>query len=178
MKVFLIIGISLIIATRLVTANILSQPIVQPTMGSLPTPVTYPAFLADQPLDSVVDRWGMYNRECVSYTAWKVQSTFHDMPNWSDYGQTLIPDADNWVTLAQQSNIPVGTTPQVNSVAIAMPGTLIGSDWVAGPVGHSMWVNAVNPDGTILVSQYNLDDDGLYSTMTIPASGLTYIYFN
>jgi surface antigen len=44
-----------------------------------------------------------------------------------------------------------------------------------------MWVEAVNADGSIWISQYNYDFNGHYSEMLVSAgmaSNLTYIYFN
>jgi surface antigen len=43
-----------------------------------------------------------------------------------------------------------------------------------------MWVEAVNSDGSLWVSQYNYDYTGHYSEMAVSASmarNLTYIYF-
>jgi peptidoglycan DL-endopeptidase CwlO len=111
--------------------------------------------------DSLLDSWGMYNRECVSYTAWKVYQTFGYMPYWGGSG-----NANQWPGDAQRAGIPTGSTPRVHSVAI----------WNVGAFGHAMWVEAVNGN-TIYVSQYNYDLAGHYSEMSINGSGLTYIYF-
>jgi surface antigen len=121
----------------------------------------YPAYLDNAYQDSVFDPWGMWNRECVSYTAWKVQQTYGNMPNWAGVG-----NANQWPGDAQQWGIPTGSIPKVHSVAISM----------AGGYGHAMWVEAVNGN-TIYVSQYNFDLAGHYSEMTLNGSGLTYIYF-
>lgn len=117
------------------------------------------------PLDSSLDNWGMYNRECVSYTAWMVYKTYGYMPYWGGEG-----NANQWPSNAIAAGIPVGSTPKVGSVAIYMGG---GTD----PLGHAMWVKSINSDGTITVDQYNLYYDGNFYETTIPASGLTYIYF-
>lgn len=117
-------------------------------------------------LDNTIDNWGMYNRECVSYTAWMVYKTYGYMPYWGGVG-----DANQWPGDAARAGIPTGTTPKVNSVAIYMGGS--GDPW-----GHAMWVKSVNGDGTITVDQYNLYYDGNFYETTIPASGLVYIYFS
>ena len=125
----------------------------------------YPSKYADIPKDAVVDMWGMYNRECVSYTAWKVYQTFGYMPYWGGVG-----NANQWPGNAVRAGIPTGSTPKVNSVAV----------WNVGYYGHVMWVEAVNPDGSIWISQYNYDFNGHYSEMKISAAmaaSLTYIYF-
>jgi surface antigen len=121
----------------------------------------YPAYLDNTPQDWISDPWGMYNRECVSYTAWKVQEAFGNMPNWGGVG-----NANQWPGDAQRDGIPTGSIPRVHSVAISM----------SGGFGHAMWVEAVS-GSTIYVSQYNYDLAGHYSEMSINGSGLIYIYF-
>lgn len=126
----------------------------------------YPAkWDAPVPQDSLVDSWGMYNRECVSYTAWKVYSTYGHMPYWGGVG-----NANQWPGNARRAGIPTSSTPRAGSVAI----------WNVGVYGHAMWVEAVNPDGSLWISQYNYDYNGHYSEMAISASmarNLTYLYF-
>lgn len=127
----------------------------------------YPALYDNAAQDSLVDRWGMYNRECVSYTAWKVYQTYGYMPYWGGQG-----NANEWPGDAVRAGIPTSHTPREQSVAI----------WNVGYYGHAMWVEAVNPsDGSLWVSQYNYDFNGHYSEMRVSASmaaNLTYIYFN
>jgi surface antigen len=108
----------------------------------------------------------MYNRECVSYTAWKVYSTYGYMPYWGGVG-----NANQWPGNAARAGIPTSSTPRVGSVAV----------WNVGYYGHVMWVEAVNADGSIWISQYNYDFNGRYSEMYVSAgmaSNLTYIYFD
>ncbi|HSX18294.1 MAG TPA: CHAP domain-containing protein [Candidatus Saccharimonadales bacterium] len=121
----------------------------------------YPAYLDNAYQDSLIDPWGMLNRECVSYTAWKVQQTYGYMPYWGGVG-----NANQWPSDAQSAGIPTGSVPRVHSVAISM----------GGAYGHAMWVEAVNGN-MIYVSQYNYDLAGHYSEMYINGSGLIYIYF-
>ncbi len=125
----------------------------------------YPAYLDNAGQDTLIDPWGMYNRECVSYTAWKVRQAYGYMPYWGGRG-----NANQWPGDAAAAGIPTGHTPQANSVAI----------WNVGAFGHAMWVEAVNSDGSIYVSQYNYDYNGHYSEMYVSASqarSFTYIYF-
>ncbi len=112
--------------------------------------------------DSLLDSWGMYNRECVSYAAWKVHQTYGMMPYWGGIG-----NANEWVRNAKTASIPISATPRVHSVAISM----------RGYYGHAMWVEAVKGN-MIYVSQYNYDLRGHYSEMWVKDSDLTYIYFN
>lgn len=135
--------------------------------GSYPATASGPIgpWGCDYPLDSSLDNWGMDNRECVSYTAWMVYSTYGYMPYWGGSG-----NANEWPSDAAAAGIPTGSTPEVNSVAIYMGGS-------GDPYGHAMWVKSVNSDGTITVDQYNLYYDGNFYETTIPSSGLVYIYF-
>lgn len=123
----------------------------------------YPAYLDNARQDSLIDPWGMYNRECVSYTAWKVYEAYGHMPYWGGHG-----NANQWPASAVADGISTGSTPRAGSVAISMNGYY----------GHSMWVEYVYGNGQIRVSQYNYELAGRYSEMTISGSGLTYIYFN
>jgi surface antigen len=125
----------------------------------------YPANLNNAGQDTVIDPWGMYNRECVSYTAWKVYEAYGYMPYWGGRG-----NANQWPGDARAAGIPTSSTPKAGTVAI----------WNVGAYGHAMWVEAVNGDGSLWVSQYNYDYNGHYSEMSVSASmarQLTYIYF-
>ncbi len=134
--------------------------------GAIPPPSSgnggYPAVWANAPMDSLVDSWGMYNRECVSYVAYKIHASGRHMPYWGGRG-----NANQWPGNAQAAGIPTGSTPRAGAAAVSY----------GGPYGHIMYVEAVNGDGTITVSDYNLGVDGLYRHYSRSASGLTYIYF-
>jgi len=121
----------------------------------------YPTMWANAPQDSLVDSWGMYNRECVSYAAWKVFQSGRNMPYWGGSG-----NANQWPGNARAAGIKVSNTPKVGAVAISS----------AGYYGHAMYVEAVS-GGQIYVSQYNYEVQGRYSEMWVSASGLQYIYF-
>lgn len=125
----------------------------------------YPSRWDNAGQDTLIDSWGMYNRECVSYTAWKVYETYGYMPYWGGVG-----NANQWPGNARAAGIPTSSTPRAQTVAI----------WNVGYYGHAMWVEAVNGDGSLWVSQYNYDYTGHYSEMYVSASmarSLTYIYF-
>jgi surface antigen len=121
----------------------------------------YPAKWDNVAQDSRLDSWGMYNRECVSYAAWKVYQTYGNMPYWGGVG-----NANQWVRDARSAGIPTGKSPVVHSVAISMQGYY----------GHAMWVEKVS-GSMIYVSQYNYDLRGHYSEMWVNGSAFTYIYF-
>lgn len=126
----------------------------------------YPSVWAYAPQDSLVDSWGMYNRECVSYAAWKEASYGKYVP----YG---LGNAADWARNAASYGIPVSSTPAVGTIA----------QWDANaglsPLGHVAYVEAVNSDGSIEVSQYNFVE-GQFSRMHVPSydvARLNFIYF-
>jgi peptidoglycan DL-endopeptidase CwlO len=121
----------------------------------------YPGRWCNAEQDTIVDSWGMFNRECVSYTAFKVAASGRYMPYWGGRG-----NAKQWPGNASGAGIPVDGNPRAGDVAISM----------AGPYGHAMYVESVS-GGNINVSQYNYGNNGEYSTMTISASGLYFIHF-
>ncbi len=112
--------------------------------------------------NSMSDPWGMYKRQCVSYTAWKVASTGRYMPYWGGRG-----NANEWDDNARAAGIPVSSTPRVGDVAISNRGSY----------GHAMYVEAVHGNGTITVSQYNASWDGRYSVAQRATTGLVFIHF-
>lgn len=123
----------------------------------------YPGKWCNIPQDSVIDDWGMYNRECVSYTAFKVAISGRSMPYWGGRG-----NANQWDDDARADGIPVDNNPTPGAVAISN----------AGAYGHAMYVESVNGDGTFNLSQYNASLDGRYSTRSgVSPSGLVFIHF-
>lgn len=130
--------------------------------GSSPGP--WGAWGCNYPLDHSVDTWGMFNRQCVSYTAFKVAASGRTMPKW---GLMHSANANDWDDLARSYRIPVDRNPRAGDVAISN----------SGYYGHAMYVEHVYGDGTILISQYNAGWDGRYSTNRISASGLEFIHF-
>lgn len=123
----------------------------------------YPQNWCNAPMDSIVDTWGMYNRECVSWTAYRVAASGRYMPYWGGRG-----NANQWDDNAIASGIPVDRSPQVGDVAISN----------SGYYGHSMYVEAVNDDGSIAVSQFNHDWNGTYSFVPkMPIGNLVFIHF-
>lgn len=128
---------------------------------------TYPNKWRNAPQDSMVDNWGMYNRECVSYTAWKVHESGRYMPYWGGRG-----NANQWDDNARRAGIPVDGNPKVGDVAVKN----------SGPYGHVMYVEHVYSDGSIYISQYNAQLNGTYSEAIISADsvrsmGLVFIHF-
>mgnify|MGYP001248208830 CR=1 FL=1 len=128
--------------------------------GSAPGP--WGVWGCNYPLDYSIDSWGMYNRECVSYTAFKVAASGRYMPYWGGRG-----NANRWDDNAIAAGIPVDGNPRVGDVAISN----------AGFYGHAMYVEHVYDDGRILVSQYNASWTGTYSEAVINKGSLVFIHF-
>ncbi len=127
----------------------------------------YPNVWANAGQDTLVDDWGMFNRECVSYTAFKVHQDYlagkntHDMPWWGGVG-----NAKQWPGDARNAGIAVDSTPKAGSIAIS----------TAGFYGHAMYVEAVNGN-EIYVQQYNQQLNGQYSEGWRYTTGLVFIHF-
>ena len=112
------------------------------------------------------DPLGYGCRQCVSYTAHKVGQRTGNYPRY--WG-----NANMWPASARSAGYKTGSTPRANSVGIIM----------AGQFGHSAWIESVNSDGTLTISQYNFYNAGgpgwgNYSKMKVPASAYdVFIYF-
>jgi surface antigen len=105
----------------------------------------------------------MYQRQCVSYTAWKVSASGRTCPTGADAATptsgttTPVPPASRQTPTHAPATSPSRT---------------------AGTYGHAMYVEGVNSDGSINISQYNAAWTGQYSTATIMPSGLVFIHFH
>ncbi|MBR1801755.1 CHAP domain-containing protein [Candidatus Saccharibacteria bacterium] len=112
--------------------------------------------------------YGGYVCQCVSYTGWKV---------FERYGIRISAwgNANQWHNTARRLGYTVDHTPEAGSVAISTSGA-----W-----GHAMWVEGVNPNGTINLSEYN----NSYSSAShkagdfgyrigVSTSGLWFIHFS
>ena len=113
------------------------------------------------------DQWGMYICECVSYTAWKVYSTYGYMPYWGGRG-----NAKQWIGNARAAGYKVSSIPKPGTVGIS----------TGGAYGHAVWVEAVS--GTrVYISQYNYRNaatgyqPGQYSEQWVDQGMYQYIYF-
>ena len=88
---------------------------------------------------------------------WYVKNRRADLPN-------NLGNADTWYYRAQAQGIPVGSAPRVGAVAQSRGGM------------HVAYVESVNGDGTVTVSEMNVRGLGVVSTRTAPASNYLYIY--
>lgn len=123
------------------------------------------------------DPWGLYFRECTSFAAWRinVQMGYKEGQPYpftvGTQGIGLFGDGGRWgETLG--SKYPVDMTPKVGAVAWWGP-------WFSSPststeeYGHVGIVGAVNPDGTVVIEEYNWGYNHNYHTRTIPAGDVS-----
>lgn len=124
----------------------------------------YPDKWANYPQNSRVDDWGMYNRQCTSYAAYKVWYHYRNMPYWGGFG-----NAWEWKRNAVNYGIPTGKVPKPGSVGVLQDGGF----------GHVAWVDSVQPNGTITIDHYNVNWSANYARWTglSPAFFDDYIYF-
>ena len=125
----------------------------------------YPSIWANSPMDTLIDTWGMFNRECVSYTAFKVSQSGRNMPrNWPSYYYRYGPghggNARDWLGNAEIDGIPYDRNPRAGDVGVLPVGTY----------GHVVYVERVLDDGRIYISHYNYDYRGNYTESIINPS--------
>lgn len=85
-----------------------------------------------------IDAWGYFGCQCTSYAAYRVVATYGVVPlGWGN--------ANTWGIAAENLGYRVDYTPAPHTVAVSTYGA-----W-----GHVMWVESVNSDGTINLSEYN-----------------------
>lgn len=95
-------------------------------------------FVDTNALSYGIDPWGYGCRQCVSYTAWKVlQKTGKPAMYWGN--------AKQWPASARNVGYQTGITPRAESVAVM----------TSGPYGHVAWVESINQNGTLNISQCN-----------------------
>lgn len=110
-------------------------------------PDRYPYADAD-PNDE--DEWQFFYRWCTGYVAWKMnQISSETFSNRMRGGH--FSDAENWAANAQAIGFAVNHQPAVGAIAHW------GANEGLGELGHVAYVEAVNPDGTVNLSEYNKD---------------------
>lgn len=119
-------------------------------------------------LDYGVDQWNLFNRECVSYAAWRIQY---------GYGKAVAPFRGDGMAYEWEWSARKGSGAKAVRVSDPAPGDAVVLPIAPGiaPVGHLMVVEGVSGD-SVYVSQYNFGGTGEYSTMTISKSASSVIY--
>jgi surface antigen len=114
-----------------------------------------------------------YYRECVDFVAWRLnRDAGITTPPWKYTWANLTPlggDAKDW----KQNWISHGWT--VSPVPV--PGSVAWWPNSSSGLGHIAYVQAVNPNGTVALEEYNWDGKHHYSTRTINATAAAaYLY--
>jgi surface antigen len=95
------------------------------------------------------------NTYTPGYCTWYAKNRRPDLPN-------NLGNADTWVARAAAQGIPTGTAPRVG--AIGQQGM------------HVVYVERINADGTVTISEMNYQGLFTISSRTVPASTFSYIY--
>lgn len=96
--------------------------------------------------------YGFAYRNCTDYVAWKINSLGSGFSNTMNGGR--FGNAKNWDDNARNLGWTVSATPRVRAIAVSNAGTY----------GHVAFVESVNGDGSVNVSEYNSAVKGGYGT--------------
>lgn len=105
--------------------------------------------------------------ECTSYAGWKAQEFWGYAIPWA-------ADAKGWGYAASIYGLTFNSTPAAHTIGVQY----------AGVWGHVVWIERVNADGTVDVSEYNntYSSGGAYASYGyqtgVPASEYYYIHFD
>jgi len=149
----------------------------------------YPAYLCNRAMDTLIDDWGMYNRECVSYVAFMVANDGigGSMPYWGGRGNAWQWGFSGWASYGDRHqtytslysfwHVANASTDNIQYVA---SGNLQRGDVAVknGTYGHVMYIESVNSNGTVNISQFNHDWNGNYSeAYNVSTAGLLFLRF-
>lgn len=93
---------------------------------------------------------GFVYRNCTDYVVYRVKALGGNMANWTGGGR--FGNAKNWDDNARTIGWTVSSTPAPHTIAV----------WEAGKYGHVAFVESVNADGTVNVSEMNYRIPGGY----------------
>ena len=115
-----------------------------------------------------VDAWKFYKCECTSYVTWKLRQNGISFHNY--YKGKRWSHAYRWENTAKTLGLPIGSKPRPGDVAL----------WRKGQgklnYGHVAYVESVNSDGSVNISEYNQNVDHEYTTRNAVKADL-YIHF-
>lgn len=127
---------------------------------------------------SASDPWGFTERQCVSFTAWRLYQHGHAIRN---SGQQW-GNASNWDDAARAlgkvvtTRAKVGAVAQWNSYERSTFYTSTGTGTLqAGAYGHVAYVTAVYADGSVRIEQYNMSGNRSFSAMRVKAPRYLYV---
>lgn len=99
-------------------------------------------------------------RNCTDWVAYRIIGR-------TGYVPSGLGNAKDWPGNAQSRGYAVDHSPRAGDAAVS----------TAGYYGHVMYVESVNGDGSIVISDYNRAGTGKYNTSTISPSNLYFIHF-
>lgn len=116
---------------------------------------------------AAVDQWGFFNRECVSFAAWRMNQQMGWKPGkpypFTKATMNGIGNAEDWGPKLAAKGYKVDNKPEVGAIA-----------WWEGfrgiatsAAGHVAVVKEVKGNGQVVIEQYNAVPPHAYSTMTI-----------
>ena len=120
----------------------------------------YPAKWKNVGKDTVADSWNYYNRECVSFVAFRL-----DRDGRTDFSFAPQGNAGYWGELRPQYRKDKPKRGDVAWFPRNSPGT--------GGYGHVAYVSKVISDTEILIEEYNYDLNGNYHKRTLKKDGST-----
>lgn len=141
---------------------------------------TYPHGEEPEPKNTtpcISDNWGFCKWNCTSYAAWKVRENYlSNFENYYTYNNvsTNYGHAFTWTNAATSHGFDVSTTPSKGAVAVWQPNRGYAS---ISEVGHVAYVEDINADGSIVISQYNENLMGAYSEATLSGDNLDSVQY-
>lgn len=137
----------------------LPEPVEQPAVEPETTPratarATRPA-RSSAPRTTTTVGSSSGNLYTPGYCTWYAKNRRPDLPN-------NLGNADTWVSRAAAQGLPTGSAPRVG--AIGQQGM------------HVVYVESVNGDGTVTISEMNFEGLYVISSRTLSASNFRYIY--
>lgn len=109
---------------------------------------------------AVVQTYSSGNTYDTGYCTWYVKNKRGDsIPN-------MLGNANMWYSNAMAQGLSVGSAPRAGAVGVSL----------SGYYGHVVFVESVNADGSVYVSEMNYVGFGVVSSRTTSASEFLYIY--
>jgi len=136
----------------------------------IPTP---DEVLADRPITYQSEHFASSQSLTIAHFSGNTAGNTYDYGYCTWYGKNRRPDlpnnlgnANTWYYMAQADGLATGTTPRAGAIGAT----------TAGSLGHIVYVEAVNGDGTITISEMNYKGWGIQSSRVASAGAFFYIY--
>ncbi len=127
------------------------------------------------------DPYGFTKRQCTSFVAWRLAQRGTVLNNAKQGWR----DAHYWDDAAYKLRYGRGYKPVVGAIAHWNPSeasayyssgsTVANGTFRSGTIGHVAYVQGVYSDGSVSVSQYNMNGSRTYSTMRVKAPRFLYV---